>query len=82
MNEDLQALPHRLPASDPLALGMVSSELLLNLSGTLGPWFGDTPSRAGLQLSLVMQARVREKWHWPSPSSRAPGPPELEGGPG
>lgn len=48
MSEDLQPLPHRLPASDPLALGMVSSELLLNLLGTLGPWFGDTLSRAGL----------------------------------
>lgn len=48
MNEDLQPLPHRLPASDPLVLGMVSSELLLNLLGTLGPWLGETLRRAGL----------------------------------
>lgn len=36
MNEDLQALPHRLPASDSLALGMVSSELFESV-GNLGP---------------------------------------------
>lgn len=45
MFEDLQGLPHSLPASDSLAVGMVSSVLLLGLLGSLSPLSRETLNR-------------------------------------
>lgn len=82
MHEDLQAMLH----SRSLVLGTVISELLLNLLRSLGPWSRETLSGGrsfvSMQLSLVMQARVRGGMTVtlaPTSSTRSAG---LEGRPG
>jgi hypothetical protein len=81
--EELQGLSHSLPASDSPALSEVSSELLLDLLGSLSPWSRETLNREIFCHDMVVSCCASKSQGTNdigfSPLPAVPGPPGREG---